>query len=171
MAVFTLEKHVFCSSRRRHTRCSRDWSSDVCFFFSSRRRHTRCSRDWSSDVCSPISSGDNPQARLTARANELADLKPTPNDTSLIGSSGCSSKSHLTRIKITSSRTNRKLFPADKLTAFWIVHEGRNVRLTSGGPLGASNYGNDQWRHHPYEEEDEHENKNRPNPCFESFGP
>src|SRR2546429_6753341 len=25
---------------------------DECFFFSSRRRHTRCSRDWSSDVCS-----------------------------------------------------------------------------------------------------------------------
>src|SRR2546422_8483256 len=25
--------------------------SDI-FFFSSRRRHTRCSRDWSSDVCS-----------------------------------------------------------------------------------------------------------------------
>src|SRR5256884_6388449 len=24
----------------------------VYFFFSSRRRHTRCSRDWSSDVCS-----------------------------------------------------------------------------------------------------------------------
>src|SRR2546429_6471121 len=27
--------------------------SVICFFFfSSRRRHTRCSRDWSSDVCS-----------------------------------------------------------------------------------------------------------------------
>src|SRR2546422_9636399 len=26
--------------------------SFVFFFFSSRRRHTRCSRDWSSDVCS-----------------------------------------------------------------------------------------------------------------------
>src|SRR5436309_328010 len=25
---------------------------DFCFFFSSRRRHTRFSRDWSSDVCS-----------------------------------------------------------------------------------------------------------------------
>src|SRR2546429_6665119 len=25
---------------------------DTFFFFSSRRRHTRCSRDWSSDVCS-----------------------------------------------------------------------------------------------------------------------
>src|SRR5256884_1993595 len=33
------------------------FASKVCirftfFFFSSRRRHTRCSRDWSSDVCS-----------------------------------------------------------------------------------------------------------------------
>src|SRR5256884_523215 len=26
--------------------------NDLRFFFSSRRRHTRCSRDWSSDVCS-----------------------------------------------------------------------------------------------------------------------
>src|SRR6266498_4383720 len=26
--------------------------SILCFFFSSRRRHTRCGRDWSSDVCS-----------------------------------------------------------------------------------------------------------------------
>src|SRR4030043_1431811 len=25
---------------------------NLIFFFSSRRRHTRCSRDWSSDVCS-----------------------------------------------------------------------------------------------------------------------
>src|SRR2546429_7309460 len=27
-------------------------ASVLSFFFSSRRRHTRCSRDWSSDVCS-----------------------------------------------------------------------------------------------------------------------
>src|SRR2546422_6738511 len=38
---------------------SQDLTSELCicfnlffFFFSSRRRHTRCSRDWSSDVCS-----------------------------------------------------------------------------------------------------------------------
>src|SRR5207245_7615259 len=35
---------------------SRTCSTSVCysfsFFFSSRRRHTRCYRDWSSDVCS-----------------------------------------------------------------------------------------------------------------------
>src|SRR5712675_720918 len=29
----------------------------VAFFFSSRRRHTRCSRDWSSDVCSSDLAG------------------------------------------------------------------------------------------------------------------
>src|SRR5256884_1056956 len=28
------------------------WLLCLSFFFSSRRRHTRCSRDWSSDVCS-----------------------------------------------------------------------------------------------------------------------
>src|SRR2546422_271252 len=28
------------------------FSFHIFFFFSSRRRHTRCSRDWSSDVCS-----------------------------------------------------------------------------------------------------------------------
>src|SRR6266498_5357472 len=27
-------------------------SREASFFFSSRRRHTRCGRDWSSDVCS-----------------------------------------------------------------------------------------------------------------------
>src|SRR2546422_329500 len=33
--------------------CSVSMVDDLCFFFfSSRRRHTRCSRDWSSDVCS-----------------------------------------------------------------------------------------------------------------------
>src|SRR2546428_11310257 len=30
---------------------------DVAFFFSSRRRHTRSDRDWSSDVCSSDLSG------------------------------------------------------------------------------------------------------------------
>src|SRR2546429_5447011 len=32
------------------------------FFFSSRRRHTRCSRDWSSDVCSSDLGGWNVNA-------------------------------------------------------------------------------------------------------------
>src|SRR2546422_3033953 len=40
------------------------------FFFSSRRRHTRCSRDWSSDVCSSdlIDGRPNRQELRTVRA-------------------------------------------------------------------------------------------------------
>src|SRR5687768_4508410 len=37
----------------------------MVFFFSSRRRHTRCSRDWSSDVCSS-------DLELTKRFEEVA---------------------------------------------------------------------------------------------------
>src|SRR2546422_3383803 len=33
-------------------RCVKSLERYQFFFFSSRRRHTRCSRDWSSDVCS-----------------------------------------------------------------------------------------------------------------------
>src|SRR5436309_15729439 len=36
----------------------------VIFFFSSRRRHTRFSRDWSSDVCSSDLEGEQVVARL-----------------------------------------------------------------------------------------------------------
>src|SRR4030042_4489855 len=49
------------------------------FFFSSRRRHTRCSRDWSSDVCSSDLSHDyTPQEGITPAlavhyAKRLAD--------------------------------------------------------------------------------------------------
>src|SRR5687768_18110799 len=45
----------------------------MLFFFSSRRRHTRCSRDWSSDVCSSDLRDDArfvslPIIALTAKA-------------------------------------------------------------------------------------------------------
>src|SRR5699024_12141412 len=38
-----------CRSRPPESLPSRSF---LCFFFSSRRRHTRSKRDWSSDVCS-----------------------------------------------------------------------------------------------------------------------
>src|SRR5690606_39457593 len=48
--------------------------SSVFFFFSSRRRHTRFSRDWSSDVCSSDlhQFGDG---CLTARGEKRADVE------------------------------------------------------------------------------------------------
>src|SRR5690625_6620343 len=45
----------------------------MCFFFSSRRRHTRWPRDWSSDVCSsdlkPIT--DSPELMFNAVRDQL----------------------------------------------------------------------------------------------------
>src|SRR5690606_41002941 len=43
----------------------------VFFFFSSRRRHTRFSRDWSSDVCSSESRAQNVLAHLYLDAGRL----------------------------------------------------------------------------------------------------
>src|SRR2546422_3292999 len=48
------------------------------FFFSSRRRHTRCSRDWSSDVCSSdlvvVEGGLDPEAHYVLDFSMLKDL-------------------------------------------------------------------------------------------------
>src|SRR3989449_2137405 len=49
------------------------------FFFSSRRRHTRCSRDWSSDVC----SSDLAQAALAAAQPTMARLGTMLNSAGL----------------------------------------------------------------------------------------
>src|SRR5436305_5707556 len=50
------------------SRLLRDIRTTQCFFFSSRRRHTRCGRDWSSDVCSS-------DLLVTGRAAFLVDFK------------------------------------------------------------------------------------------------
>src|SRR5690606_39852920 len=48
------------------------------FFFSSRRRHTRFSRDWSSDVCSSdlLPLHPNQRPRLAVRASLIATARP-----------------------------------------------------------------------------------------------
>src|SRR2546422_10837476 len=48
-----------------------------CFFFSSRRRHTRCSRDWSSDVCSSDLSRRGERRRSRGRRH-LGGVPWTP---------------------------------------------------------------------------------------------
>src|SRR5256884_274967 len=52
--------------------------ADLVFFFSSRRRHTRCSRDWSSDVC----SSDLPMGRMPRlRQTDPLDVRRRARDT------------------------------------------------------------------------------------------
>src|SRR5690606_40643611 len=48
--------------------------SAALFFFSSRRRHTRFSRDWSSDVCSSDLGGDRVEVGAVAGV-VVADLR------------------------------------------------------------------------------------------------
>src|SRR2546429_3069703 len=56
---------------------------DVLFFFSSRRRHTRCSRDWSSDVCSSdLACGTSTLHALTP--NTRADSSITHSDAGVL---------------------------------------------------------------------------------------
>src|SRR5207249_9668693 len=49
----------------------------ICFFFSSRRRHTRSKRDWSSDVCSSDLDLTRVQIKsarvVTTREQRIAD--------------------------------------------------------------------------------------------------
>src|SRR2546429_622968 len=55
---------------------SASWACGMLFFFSSRRRHTRCSRDWSSDVCSSDLEIAVEPALESARAVKAAAVKP-----------------------------------------------------------------------------------------------
>src|SRR2546421_8822401 len=51
--------------------------SDSFFFFSSRRRHTRSDRDWSSDVCSSdLSAVDGELHLIGARQRRRAERQP-----------------------------------------------------------------------------------------------
>src|SRR2546422_1603622 len=61
---------LFIVTGAAHSKACVTLTSDLCFFFSSRRRHTRCSRDWSSDVC----SSDLTQIEGRAAADGLIQL-------------------------------------------------------------------------------------------------
>src|SRR2546422_7201654 len=51
------------------------------FFFSSRRRHTRCSRDWSSDVCSSDLVTPGPLLACTVTVVEQTATHPLGSET------------------------------------------------------------------------------------------
>src|SRR2546421_9270172 len=63
----------FFSSRRRHTRSDRDWSSDVCYS-DKMIRHTRSDRDWSSDVCSSDRSEEHTSEFQSQAEDGIRDL-------------------------------------------------------------------------------------------------
>src|SRR5690606_40618969 len=86
----------------------------ACFFFSSRRRHTRFSRDWSSDVCSSdlgdqreggeaygLVTGDVFDAETRATRALFAgdrDMKTDDEGVSLLPSASCGGCRHLAAV-------------------------------------------------------------------------
>src|SRR3989442_985062 len=68
----------------------------ITFFFSSRRRHTRCGRDWSSDVCSSdltvTGNGTYPSSAVTVtragRYRWIASYSGDPNNNAVSTSCG-----------------------------------------------------------------------------------
>src|SRR2546422_8350222 len=59
------------------------------FFFSSRRRHTRCSRDWSSDVCSSDLNDAGVANRVGAELRAL--VRPAEDRVVTVGAEGARS--------------------------------------------------------------------------------
>src|SRR5690606_40979526 len=70
----------------------------ILFFFSSRRRHTRFSRDWSSDVCSSDLLKINPQKQSLLTTTPLSMFK-APEVRMILLSQLKISKKQLMRIK------------------------------------------------------------------------
>src|SRR5690606_40496786 len=79
-----------------------------CFFFSSRRRHTRFSRDWSSDVCSSdLGYSALPQITLSTGTQKISPASgiPVPDanngelkPTAVLSSSSLQSRSEERRV-------------------------------------------------------------------------
>src|SRR6266436_9280446 len=104
------------------------------FFFSSRRRHTRCSRDWSSDVCSsdlmpvPHASQTTPPQRGSCsnseawQAPQATTAPPSPSSSlqllrHLLPSRRGTSVSHDAERTSASLRVPRRASPLDPLVA------------------------------------------------------
>src|SRR3989440_4613512 len=68
--------HSSCGGRLSHYFCSLGTFrlSDCFFFFSSRRRHTRSDRDWSSDVCSSDRSEEHTSELQSQAEDGIRDL-------------------------------------------------------------------------------------------------
>src|SRR5205809_7916876 len=80
----------------------------LLFFFSSRRRHTRCSRDWSSDVCSSDLLLDVGQT-LVVRDRAVVAVEAMEGTDAVIRRAGeLAGKEKLTVIKVSKPRQDMR---------------------------------------------------------------
>src|SRR2546422_5463941 len=101
----------------------------LVFFFSSRRRHTRCSRDWSSDVCSSDLTSVFRATHRSAASLCGTVTFPAPPTAARAASTVVSSGADVRSATYTASR------PRTRIAAFCI--EGESEWAT-GSPITAS---------------------------------
>src|SRR5690606_21998995 len=118
-----------------------DYASTVIFFFSSRRRHTRFSRDWSSDVCSsdlveatgaqkrlienfrPVGGGEDDQPHRAVEAVHLGEQLVERLLTLVVAADGAADAARAAqRIELVDEDDGRRL-PAGLLEQ--VAHTGR----------------------------------------------
>src|SRR2546429_8284646 len=87
----------------------------MVFFFSSRRRHTRCSRDWSSDVC----SSDLPATYATNVRGVFACGDFVTGPTTLIEAAGHGKKCAYAIDRYLAARTDVTVAANVKITSSW----------------------------------------------------
>src|SRR5256884_759478 len=111
------------------------------FFFSSRRRHTRCSRDWSSDVCSSdlsphghldynraIPHGGDTALMFAARAGDSASAKllvaagANVNDADAWGVSATAMAAHAGHVELVEFLLERGADPNVAAPGFTALH-------------------------------------------------
>src|SRR5436309_16131253 len=104
------------------------------FFFSSRRRHTRFSRDWSSDVCSSDlreeaavrepDGADRPGPRLGMPVEHADDLPEVGQQRLAVGSEG----RFLQVLRSEERRVGKEC-----RSGWWLVVEEEEMRCVGGG--------------------------------------
>src|SRR3989442_15892558 len=105
------------------------------FFFSSRRRHTRCGRDWSSDVCSSdlgiIFMADSPDAlnRTEKLLSEILEADRTIRMVDKIGRASCRER---VEISVVAVSLKKKKDTISKGTLFNEIN--RCITLVFAGP-------------------------------------
>src|SRR2546422_6337251 len=124
------------------------------FFFSSRRRHTRCSRDWSSDVCSSdlLSSQRLGHGQAHARAAGVARPSATGG---VRARQGCLGSRRCHKCPVAGCQQGRRSRSARDRLAQPSPEASHRSRHTLGGNMqrGANaRFAIKQWDEKPYSE-------------------
>src|SRR5256884_417517 len=117
----------------------------VVFFFSSRRRHTRCSRDWSSDVCS---------SDLILRSEFASGIVDDPVKKSVVDvEGGLEISRHIAEQSIVLLKNDRGILPLDraKLHSIAVIGPNADTSMISGGgsaQVDPPGHGATKWKEH-----------------------